>query len=190
MTNKYVKKRLVSREIQLKTTTLNHYIHTRRAEITGTDNKYRQGCGTEGTLIPTNQPDELLRPAATLENSLAVSPKPKYKLATAHSNYAPRYFLEMNDNVSTKMNCMKMPIMLLIIEPNSGNYPMYTYRRMDKQSSTAKQYKKQKSNTHTTMWISIKNVMLTKTIQTLEHPLCNLYEIVYHTKLSIITETR
>ena len=96
----------------------------------------------------------------------------------------------MNDNVSTKMNCMKMPIMLLIIEPNSGNYPMYTYRRMDKQSSTAKQYKKQKSNTHTTMWISIKNVMLTKTIQTLEHPLCNLYEIVYHTKLSIITETR
>ena len=54
MTNKYVKKRLVSREIQLKTTTLYHYIHTRRAEITGTDNKYRQGCGTEGTLIPTN----------------------------------------------------------------------------------------------------------------------------------------
>ena len=54
MTNKYVKKRLVSREIQLKTTTLYDYIHTRRAEITGTDNKYWQGCGTKGTLIPTN----------------------------------------------------------------------------------------------------------------------------------------
>lgn len=61
---------------------------------------------------------------------------------------------------------------------------------MDKQSSTAKQYKKQESNTQTRMWINIKNFMLTQTIQTLEHPLCNVHEIVYHTKLSIITETR
>ena len=51
---KYVKKCIVSREIQQKSITLYHYIHTRRAEITGTDNKYWQGYGTKGSLIPTN----------------------------------------------------------------------------------------------------------------------------------------
>ena len=41
----------VIREMQIKTTMKYHYTHIRRAKIWNTDNtKYRQGCGTTGSL--------------------------------------------------------------------------------------------------------------------------------------------
>ena len=80
MANKYMKgysTSLVIREMQIKTTMRFHFIPPRRTKTTKmTMTNAGKGCGKIGTLIHAG---ENVNGAATLENSLAVPQKVKYR---------------------------------------------------------------------------------------------------------------
>lgn len=90
------------KEMQIKTAMKYHFTPTRMAIISKTDiNKGWGGCGEIGTLCTAGRN---LSGAVTLENSLIMSQKDKYRVTIRHRNSTPRYVPKKTVNMCPHKN--------------------------------------------------------------------------------------